>query len=260
MTSIRNIDDPPLTARSVLLSTLLGTEPPEVPVGRLVAVAALFGITENSARVALSRMARAGDVAAVDGTYRLTGRLLERQASQRASRTPALRRWDGRWTLVALVTPGADAAERASARTALVAAHLAEQREGLWLRPTNLDVIIPPAVSARSYRYVAVPDGDPRRLAAALWDLKAWAKAAERLRRRLSALRPDLDGGRSSALAPGFVLSAAVLRHLRADPLLPPELVPPAWPGDDLRTEYDDWDGTYRKVLARYLRAAAPQQ
>ncbi len=257
MASSRNTTEPPLTARSVLLSALLGTEPPELPVGRLVALAALFGITENSARVALSRMTRAGEVAAVDGRYRLAGRLLDRQESQRASRAPTLRAWDGRWTLVALVTPGVDAAERTSARAALLAAHLAEQREGLWLRPTNLDIALPRAVMARSYRYVAVPDGDSRRLAAALWDLKEWARTAGELRRRLDALRPDLDDGRSRTLAPGFVLSAAVLRHLRADPLLPPELLPPAWPGGDLRAEYDEWDGIYRGVLARYHRRAA---
>jgi phenylacetic acid degradation operon negative regulatory protein len=257
MASSRNVPEPPLTARSVLLSALLGTEPPELAVGRLVALAALFGITENSTRVALSRMTRAGEVAAVNGMYRLAGRLLDRQASQRASRAPTLRDWDEHWTLVALVTPGADAAERTAARAALLAAHLAEQREGLWLRPTNLDVVLPRTVAARSYRYVAVPEGDPRRLAAALWDLKSWAKAAERLRRRLRTLQPDLEEGRASTLAPGFVVSAAVLRHLRADPLLPPALVPSTWPGDELRSEYDEWDRLYRRVLARYHRAAA---
>ena len=35
----------PLTARSVLLSALLGTTPPRLPVGRLVRAAELFGIT-----------------------------------------------------------------------------------------------------------------------------------------------------------------------------------------------------------------------
>jgi phenylacetic acid degradation operon negative regulatory protein len=256
MSSRRNEEYPPLTARSVLLSTLLGTEPPELPVGRLVAVAALFGITGNSARVALSRMAVAGDVVARDGNYRLSGRLQERQASQRASRAPALRPWDGRWTLLALVTPGADAAERAAARAALSALHLAEQREGLWLRPTNVELALPAAVASRSYRYTAIPDGDPRRLATTLWDLRGWARAAERLRRRLGALGPELDRGADSALAPGFILSAAVLRHLRADPLLPAELLPPRWPGGDLRAEYDPWDTAYRRVLARYHRAA----
>ncbi len=53
---------PPLTARSVLASALLGEDPPELPVAHLVHLAGLFGINENRARVALSRMVAAGEV------------------------------------------------------------------------------------------------------------------------------------------------------------------------------------------------------
>ena len=35
-----------------------------------------------------------------------------------------------------------------------------------------------------------------------------------------------------------FTAAAALLRHLRTDPLLPAELLPPGWPGDELRTRY----------------------
>ena len=50
-------------------------------------------------------------------------------------------------------------------------------------------------------------------------------------------------------LAPGFELSAAVLRHLQADPLLPVELLPDGWPGPELRQAYERWDRRYREVL-----------
>ena len=50
---------PPLTARSVLASALLGMDPPELPVSQLVRLTGLFGISENRARVALSRMVAA---------------------------------------------------------------------------------------------------------------------------------------------------------------------------------------------------------
>jgi phenylacetic acid degradation operon negative regulatory protein len=56
-------------------------------------------------------------------------------------------------------------------------------------------------------------------------------------------------------LAPGFTLSAAVLRHLQADPLLPPELLTPEWPGDRLRHSYDEWDRRYRETLTSWSRA-----
>jgi DNA-binding transcriptional regulator PaaX len=67
---------PPLTARSVLASALLGMDPPELPVAQLVRLTGLFGISENRARVALSRMVAGGE-ATSDGTglYRLAGHL-----------------------------------------------------------------------------------------------------------------------------------------------------------------------------------------
>ena len=56
-------------------------------------------------------------------------------------------------------------------------------------------------------------------------------------------------------LAPGFELSASVLRHLQLDPLLPTELLPATWPGERLRRRYDQWDAGYRRVLAQWGRS-----
>ena len=92
MVQERNTPDRiPFTARSVLASALLGEVPPELPVSHLVHLAALFGISANRARVALSRMAAAGEVTTDgSGRYRLAGRLLERQTRQSESRQGAL--------------------------------------------------------------------------------------------------------------------------------------------------------------------------
>jgi len=96
----------------------------------------------------------------------------------------------------------------------------------------------------------AVPD-DARHLAERLWDLPAWADDAHLLLRGLDGLTPD----RPEALAPGFELSASVLRHLQADPLLPAELWPDDWPGVRLRAAYDAWDARYRATLREWSRA-----
>jgi phenylacetic acid degradation operon negative regulatory protein len=224
-------EDRPLTARSVLASALLGTEPPELPVARLIAIAGLFGLSSNRTRVALSRMAANGEVDAVDGRYRLAGRLLDRQARQRQSRAAHRRPWDGRWTTVVVRERGRPAAERTEARRHFMAARLAELREGVWLRPANLGVALPPALEGGVVRLDAAPADGGADLAASLWDLAAWAERADRLRRRLAALEVSDD----RMLAPGFVLSASVLRHFQADPLLPDELLPPGWPGSALR-------------------------
>ena len=87
----------PLTARSVLASALLGEDPPELPVAHLVHLAGLFGINENRARVALSRMVAAGE-ATTDGAgrYRLTGHLLDRQGPPDRSRRGGPGRGAGR--------------------------------------------------------------------------------------------------------------------------------------------------------------------
>ncbi|HEX8582205.1 MAG TPA: hypothetical protein VF640_07745, partial [Acidimicrobiales bacterium] len=93
----------PLTARNVIASTLLGVRPPELAGRVLVRSGELFGIAEGTTRVALSRMVAAGELEADGGRYRLTGRLLARQARQAESRTGATGPWDGTWRL-AVVT------------------------------------------------------------------------------------------------------------------------------------------------------------
>src|ERR1700738_2796252 len=85
----------PLTARSAMASALLGTEGLALPVRSLVRTAEVFGVAEAPARAALSRMAPAGEVAAGDGMYRLTGRLVDRARAQEASRHPRRHPWNG---------------------------------------------------------------------------------------------------------------------------------------------------------------------
>ena len=251
-------DERPLTARSVLASTLLGLDPPALPAHRLVATAGLFGISEGTARTALSRMAAAGEVEAEDGAYRLAGHLLERAVRQDRSRAARTRRWRGRWRLAVVVAEARDAPARAALRAAMGRLRLAEWREGVWARPDNLGPEVLPEAVAGQCRWLTarLDDADDAALAVSLWDLGAWAARAEALRQRLAASLGGLAAGDTATLAPGFVLSAAVLRHLQADPLLPAELLPPAWPGPALRADYDAWDAAYRAVLAEWHRGA----
>ena len=48
--------------------------------------------------------------------------------------------------------------------------------------------------------------------------------------------------------------SAAVLRHLQADPLLPEDLLWMGWPGTALRDDYDVYDRAYRSLLRDWFR------
>ena len=134
------VGDRPLSARSVLATALLGADQPRLTVGELVGVASLFGISEGASRTCLWRMVSNGELASDDGTYALTGRLLERrQRVDEASRLDdtALSLWDGTWELAVVSLERRSATDRLALRKAATALHLAELREGVWCGPTT---------------------------------------------------------------------------------------------------------------------------
>jgi phenylacetic acid degradation operon negative regulatory protein len=152
--------------------------------------------------------------------------------------------------LAVVTTAGSTAEVRGVRRRALSYARLAELREGVWMRPDNIELSLPDSLNADVELMTATPE-NPRPLSGRLWDLPAWSDRARVLLEDLDTLAPD----RPQALAPGFELSAAVLRHLQADPLLPDVLLPADWPGVRLRTTYDAWDARYRTTLREWSRA-----
>jgi phenylacetic acid degradation operon negative regulatory protein len=216
----------PLSARSVVLSLLLGNHPPELPVSALVEAGTLFGIAEPTLRVALTRMVASGDLSRTEAGYRLSSRLLDRQRRQDAALEPAGRDWDGTWETVIVTSTGRSAGARAELRATLTDLRLAELREGVWLRPANLDRPLPAWPPALLTTMGSTP-ADPRSLAAALWDLPAWIRAGEDL---LAAMPGDP--------AHRLAVAAALVRHLRTDPALPAVLRPRDWNGERLRAAY----------------------
>lgn len=242
-----------------MASTLLGVSPPQLPTRSLVATAELLGVAPGTARVAISRMVAAGELEATADGYRLVGRpLLARQSRQSLSRSGPSASWDGGWRLVVVTGEGRPAGERVELRAALGALRFAELREGVWLRPDNLPVGVlrdaEALVQARCSAFATRPE-EPAALAGSLWDLDGWFARAEQLRADLARVGPRLVAGDHTALAEGFVVSAAVLRHLQADPLLPVELCPAGWPGSALRSAHLDYDDAFRGALTTWLRA-----
>lgn len=123
------VDLRPLSARSVVLSLLLGTHPPELPVRDLLCAVEPLGVAGSTLRAALSRMVAAGDLRSTDAVYRLSDRLLERQRRQDAAVHPETRPWDGDWEMTVVTATGRGPAERAELRGELTALRLAELRE-----------------------------------------------------------------------------------------------------------------------------------
>ncbi len=234
------VDLPPLSARSVVLSLLLGTHPPELPVKELVRAVEPFGVGGSTLRAALSRMVAAGDLRRTDAVYRLSDRLLARQRRQDEAVQARTRAWDGDWEMVVITATGRGPAERADLRTRLTALRLADLREGVWLRPANLTRSLPDDLEQVAQSYTARPDRPARELAAQLWPLDAWAATARSLLAHVAEAHRPADR---------FAAFAAVVRHLLADPVLPPELLPADWPGATLRAAYAAYQGEITRSI-----------
>ncbi|MEU2713289.1 PaaX family transcriptional regulator C-terminal domain-containing protein [Streptomyces sp. NPDC007205] len=237
----------PLSARSVVLSLLLGAHPAELPVKDLVRLVEPFGVGGSTLRAALSRMVTAGDLRRTDAVYRLSDRLLARQQRQDEALRPGTRAWDGDWEMVVITATGRGPAERAELRTRLTALRLAELREGVWLRPANLDRGLPDLLYSVARTYTARPDEPEQDLVARLWPLGDWAVTARTLLAHTAAARGPADR---------LTAYAAAVRHLLTDPVLPPALLPPDWPGEALRTAYAGYQRELAASLGLRERAA----
>lgn len=229
----------PLTARSVIASVLLGTHPPVLSVGLIVRTTELFGIAPGATRVALSRMVAAGELEAEDGQYRLAGHLVERQGRQEQSRRPSLRPWSGDWLIAVVPAGGRPASERSVLRKVLRRSRLGELREGVWCRPDNVGSELPEHLDV----WIGRPSGPPP---VHLWDLQGWAATAEEL-------LAEMGGAVDDDLRANFVVAAAVLRHLQADPLLPEELLPDTWPGRALRDRFEEYESAVQARLQEWF-------
>ncbi len=251
----------PLSARSMVASTLLGTHPPSLPGRLLVALGERFGISAGTTRVALSRMIDRGELTNTGGVYSLAGSLLHRQVRQDASRVPPMvSGWDGTWDQALIVGKGRSAVERAHLRRDLAAVGLGELREGVWMRPANLDTDDQVAVRAQVdehvtwFRVAPATHAEAVEIAVRIFDLAGWRAGATALEGALISARDRLRAD-DSALVDGFMLSAAALRHFVHDPRLPIELQPAEWPAAALHRAFDAYHVDYQSLLGQFFRA-----
>ena len=254
---------------------LLVAEPEQMLSARqLVAACALFGLTENSARVALARLVSSGLVESAErGSYRLgeaaTGLAGDvatwRQAEQR------LADWSGRYLMVHCGPLGrSDRTALRKRERAMGMLGLREFERDLYVRPDNLVGGVE-AVRKRLYglgldkdaSVFVAGDFDPEREGqlTALWDGEAlnqlYREQTEALERWLS--RADQlaleDAARES-----FLLGNRAIRHIVFDPLLPAPLVDVAARSrfietvkDYDRAGYGIWQQLYRAQEAGQL-------
>jgi phenylacetic acid degradation operon negative regulatory protein len=161
--------------------------------------------------------------------------------------------WDGTWELAVVSLERRSAADRLALRKSAASLHLAELREGVWIRPDNLDPKRLPTLRAvldrQCVHFHGAATDIPADVVRSLFNLDDWAADARRL---TVAMRDELD---VEAVEAGdfiyqFALSITVVRHLQLDPLLPPELEAEDWPGHELRSTYRQFDEVFKRQLA----------
>lgn len=204
-----------------------------------VGACALFGIRENSVRVALVRLAAAGLVeAAGRGSYRLGPQAAPLADDVSRWRTLEQRTcaWDGRWLIVSTGALGRSDRPALRARErALTMAGFRELEPTLYLRPDNL-VGHAPVIRERLYKLgldhsapvFSGHDLDPAREQAArqLWNGATLTASYQATRQKLESWMAHADQLDTEVAAREcYLLGNDAIRQLVFDPLLPEPLV-----------------------------------
>lgn len=232
-----NNDEP--NARRIILNLLGVTHDGTLSVAEAIAICALFGISDNSARVTLARLSQAGLIEASErGVYRLGPGWREIASEVAGWRTAEDRLvpWDGRW--IAAATGGLPRSDRKVLRARHRALSMLGMREldnGLFIRPDNLvggvDAVRERLAGLGLERAAAVfrADGfdDARQKRSMnLWDADALVRAYRRDAERLEAWAGNVDALPFDAAArESFILGDDAIRKIVFDPMLPAPLV-----------------------------------
>jgi phenylacetic acid degradation operon negative regulatory protein len=142
-----------------------------------------------------------------------------------------------------------------------MALHLAELREGVWIRPDNLDPQRIPTSRAVLDRQCTHFHGAATDITAdrmrSLFCLDEWEDDAKVLIEAMDVeLKRNERDDSTESFTYEFAVSIAVVRHLQRDPLLPVELIGDHWPGGTLRNTYRRFDDAFKRrvnVLAALL-------
>ena len=216
---------------------MLGTDDETLSARGAIACCALFGIQENSVRVALNRLAAAGMIAAVErGRYRV-GRhatALADEVRTWKSAESRTRAWNG--DHVAIHVGGLGRTDRAALRTRERAFELLGFRElekDLFNRPDNLAAGVRGVRERLGKLGVDAPvflasELDPARdaQASSLWDGKALTKHYVATREKLERWLAKAGSlGLEAAARESLLLGSAAIRTIVFDPLLPAPMV-----------------------------------
>ncbi|MFC7279333.1 PaaX family transcriptional regulator C-terminal domain-containing protein [Paractinoplanes rhizophilus] len=244
-----------------LLATVLGeyldSADAALPSAAVIAILGEFGISESSARSALSRLTRRGlIVARGDGrvpVYHLTAAAIAshhthmRRFLSFGARPP---QWSGDWTMASFSIPSSRQASRHAVRKALSALGLVGLYDSVWIRPgtdaeavrTALSRTLHDVGGARwSVMHVRFDEEAGPHGPAAAYDLAGLASSYRNFIERYADLRVAVRDGRVDA-ARALVARTSVMdswrRFPEIDPDLPEHLLPAPWPRRQARDTF----------------------
>jgi phenylacetic acid degradation operon negative regulatory protein len=261
-----------LTARELVIDFLSNRYPREMSAAEILGVGRALGFTEQSLRMALTRLVE-GAVAANPGRglYRLSpsGEAMRLEVRKWRNLDELAKPWSGAW--IGVFDAGVPRSDRAGLRRHERATRLRGFRElqaGLWIRPANLRdsvAALRDQLRALGLHPAALVvglndlDDDSRAKATGLWDTAAMLATYRALADELLASKTRLDRlPLDTAAAESMVLGRDVIRHINLDPVLPEELMPQRALKNLIGT-MSDYDQQARQIWRRFMRAHSPR-
>ena len=256
-----------------MIDFLSNRYPREMSAAEILGGGAALGFTEQSLRMALTRLVE-GAVAANPGRglYRLSpsGETMRLEVRKWRSLDDLAKPWSGAW--IGVFDASVPRSDRAALRRHERAMRLRGFRElqaGLWIRPANLRdsvAALRDQLRALGLHPAALVvglndlDDDSRAKATGLWDTAAMLATYRALADELLASKTRLERlPLDTAAAESMVLGRDVIRHINLDPVLPEELMPQRALKNLIDT-MSDYDQQARQIWRRFMRAHSPRE
>jgi len=262
-----------LTARELVIDFLSNRYPREMSVQEIAGVGIALGFSEQSLRMALTRLVEQSVAANTGrGRYQLSpsGEAMREEVRKWRHLDNLAKSWSGAW--IGVFDAAIPRSDRAALRRHERATRLRGFRElqsGLWIRPANLrDSVAELREQLRALGLhpaalvVGLQDLDDaaRAKATDLWDIAAMLATYRALADELHASRSKLERlPLDTAAAESMVLGRDVIRHINLDPVLPEELMPQRALSNLIHV-MSDYDQNARQIWRRFMRAHAPRE
>ncbi|MBQ1050595.1 PaaX family transcriptional regulator [Micromonospora sp. C51] len=265
-----------------LLTTLLGeyldSSDADLPSTAVIAILREFGVSESSARAALSRLVKRGLIATRGNgrppVYHLTSQAIAKHRSRMqhflnfGAQPP---QWTGEWVLVSFSIPSSGQAARHAVRRSLSTLRFVGLYDSVWIRPGReaapareaLGEVLHSVEGARwSIMHVRFDEESGPHGPASAYDLTALAAAYTAFIEQYAELRTAVRDGEVDA-ARALVARTSAMDSWRKfpdiDPDLPHHLLPRSWPRQQARDTFLDIHCALGALAqARLVQVATP--